>query len=323
MTEFTLDVHLSPDDLVTGLVRDVRAGLSSNPKWLPPKYFYDARGSDLFESITRLPEYYPTRAERSILESRADEIAAASYADTLVELGSGSSQKTRLLLDGLARAGTLRRYIPVDVSPTALEDAMKALSVDYPALSLHGMVGDFERHLGMIPSGGTRMFAFLGGTIGNLSPAERRTFLAAIRAGLGPGDSFLLGTDLVKDRDRLVRAYDDDAGVTAEFNRNVLHVLNNSLDADFEVEAFAHVAVWDEEREWIEMRLRSTRDQRVRIGSLELVVEFAAGEELRTEISAKFTRERIEAELGAAGFSLSDWWTDEAGDFALSLAVPA
>jgi len=298
----------------------VRAGLSAEPKRLPPKYFYDARGSELFEEITRLPEYYPTRAERSILEQRADDIAVASAADTLVELGSGSSQKTRLLLDGLARTGTLRRYIPVDVSSTALEEAMKSLSVDYPELRLHGMVGDFERHLGLIPSGGRRMVAFLGGTIGNLTAEERARFLTSVRSGLRPGDSFLLGTDLVKEPGRLVRAYDDLAGVTAEFNRNVLHVLNHSLNADFDVEAFAHVALWDAEQEWVEMRLRSTRDQRVTIADLGLVVGFDRGEELRTEISAKFTRDRIEDELTAAGFSLAEWWTDPADDFALCLS---
>jgi len=323
MPEFLLDVHLSPEDLVAGLVRDVREGLGATPKRLPPKYFYDARGSELFEEITRLPEYYPTRAERAILEQCADDMADASEADTLVELGSGSSQKTRLLLDGLARAGTLRRYIPVDVSPTALEEAMKALSVDYPELALHGMVGDFEHHLGLIPPGGRRMVAFLGGTIGNLTPEDRARFLAEVRSGLGPGDSFLLGTDLVKEPVRLVRAYDDSAGVTAEFNRNVLHVLNHRLGADFDTEAFEHVALWDAEQEWVEMRLRSTRAQRVTITELGLDIGFERDEELRTEISAKFTRDRVEAELADAGLALGEWWTDPAGDFALSLSRPS
>lgn len=322
MPDFILDVHLSPGDLRAGMVHDVRTGLSGHPKWLPPKYFYDARGSELFEAITRLPEYYPTRAERAILERRAEEIASAARADTLVELGSGSSQKTRLLLDGLAALGTLRRYVPVDVSPTALEDAMKSLSVDYPDLGLHGMVGDFEHHLGLIPSGGTRLVAFLGGTVGNLAPGERRAFFAAIRNGLAPQDSFLLGTDLVKDPERLVRAYDDAAGVTAEFNRNVLHVLNNSLGADFAPEAFSHVAVWNQQNAWIEMRLRSIHEQSVTIGDLGLSIDFGAGEEMRTEISAKFTRARLEDELAEAGFALAEWWTDPAGDFAISLARP-
>jgi L-histidine N-alpha-methyltransferase len=320
MTDFAIDVHLSPSDLRRSLIDDVRQGLSSSPKTLPPKYFYDARGSDLFEEITRLPEYYPTRRERAILEARADDIAAASGADTLVELGSGSSIKTRLLLDGLQRAGTLQRYVPVDVSPTALEQAMKVLAVDYPDVALHGMVGDFEKHLGLLPSGGRRMVAFLGGTIGNLAPAERLHFLREVRSGLVEGDTFLLGTDLVKSPDRLVAAYDDAAGATAEFNRNVLHVLNATLDANFDPRAFEHVAIWDEVNEWIEMRLRSRVDQSVLIGDLDLQVDFTAAEEMRTEISAKFTRERAEADLAAAGFELTQWWTDPAGDFALSLS---
>ncbi len=318
-----IDVHLTEDDLRASLENDVRDGLTAERKTLPPKYFYDARGSEIFEAITRLPEYYPTRRERRILHDRADEIAAESRADTLVELGSGSSVKTRLLLDGLARAGTLQRYVPVDVSPTALEGAMDALAADYPGLDLHGVVADFEHHLGLLPASGRRLVAFLGGTIGNLTPAERHAFLTDVRSGLVAGDAFLLGTDLVKDPARLVAAYDDAAGVTAEFNLNVLSVLNRTLHADFDPGLFDHVAVWDADEEWIEMRLRSRQDQVVRIRDLDLEVSFARGEELRTEISAKFRRDKVKSELAAAGYRLVRWWTDPVGDFAVSLAVPA
>ena len=317
-----VDVHLGPDDLATALEADVRAGLTASPKELPPKYFYDDRGSELFDAITRLPEYYPTRAERAILEAHADELAARSGADTLVELGSGTSEKTRLLLDALARAGTLGRFVPFDVSETTLVDAANAVSDEY-GVAVHAVVGDFEHHLDRIPGGGTRMVAFLGSTIGNLTPATRATFLAQVAAGLGPDDTFLLGTDLVKDPARLVAAYDDAAGVTADFNRNVLRVVNRSLGADFDPDGFAHVARWDPEAEWIEMWLRTDSARTVRIEALDLDVAFAPGEAVRTEISAKFRRERVEAELAAAGLALDGWWTDPAGDFALSLARPA
>ena len=317
-----VDVHLGPDDLATALEADVRAGLTASPKELPPKYFYDDRGSELFDAITRLPEYYPTRAERAILEAHADELAARSGADTLVELGSGTSEKTRLLLDALARAGTLGRFVPFDVSETTLVDAANAVSDEY-GVAVHAVVGDFEHHLDRIPGGGTRMVAFLGSTIGNLTPATRATFLAQVAAGLGPDDTFLLGTDLVKDPARLVAAYDDAAGVTADFNRNVLRVVNRSLGADFDPDGFAHVARWDPEAEWIEMWLRTDSARTVRIEALDLDVAFAPGEAVRTEISAKFRRERVEAELAAAGLALDGWWTDPAGDFAVSLARPA
>jgi L-histidine N-alpha-methyltransferase len=314
-----VDVHLSGDDVAAALARDVRAGLTASPKALPPKWFYDDRGSELFDQITRLTEYYPTRAERTILEARAADIAARSGADTLVELGSGTSEKTRLLLSALDDAGTLQRFVPFDVSEQTLRDAATAVAREYGCV-VHAVVGDFEHHLSEIPGGGRRIVAFLGGTIGNLEPDVRATFLAELAAGLGPDDTLLLGTDLVKDVDRLVAAYDDDAGVTAEFNRNVLHVVNRALDADFEPGAFEHVARYDPAQEWIEMRLRANRAMDVRVADLGLTVPFAAGEELRTEISAKFRREGVEAELGAAGLELVEWWTDPPGDFALSLA---
>lgn len=317
-----VDVHLGDDDLRAALRADVAAGLRSSPKELPPKWFYDERGSELFDEITRLPEYYPTRAERSILVARAGEIADVTGADTLVELGSGTSEKTRLLLDALASRDRLRRFIPFDVSEATLRAAAEAIEREYAPVDVHAVVGDFERHVRDIPREGRRIVAFLGGTIGNLDPAKRAVFLADVAADLEPGDSFLLGTDLVKDVARLEAAYDDAAGVTAAFNRNVLDVVNRALGADFVPGRFEHVARFETGPEWIEMRLRSTVDQHVHVPDLELTATFSAGEEMRTEISAKFRRERVEEELGAAGLALRRWWTDPAGDFALSLSSP-
>ena len=321
MSAAVLDVHLTTADAGEALRADARAGLTATPKELPPKYFYDARGSELFERITELPEYYPTRTERALLERSADGIATASGADTIVELGSGSSAKTRLLLDAFARAGTLRRYVPQDVSESALRGAMDELAGEYPALALHGVVGDFTRDLGGLPRGGTRMIAFLGGTIGNLLPAERAAFLAHVRSVLEPGEQLLLGTGLVIDPDVMVAAYDDAAGVTAEFNRNVLAVLNRELGADFDVDAFAHVARWDAEHEWIEMRLRAQRRMTVHVADLDLVVGFAPGEEMRTEVSAKFRLDGVQAMLADAGFAVSRTWTDPQARFALTLGT--
>ena len=316
-----VDNHLPVDFLSAALRADVLRGLTATPKWLPPKWFYDDRGSELFEQITRLPEYYPTRAERSILVERAAEIAAASRADTLVELGAGSAEKTRLLLDALRDSGALSRFVPVDVSEGALRQAAAAILADYPGLTVHAVVADFEQHLDRLPDGGRRMVAFLGGTIGNLVPDQRAVFLRSVRDTLTAGETLLLGTDLVKSPDVLVPAYDDAAGVTAEFNKNVLHVVDRELKADFDPDEFAHVAIWDAEAEWIEMRLRSLRDQRVRIELLNLDVSFARGAEMRTEVSAKFRREGVTTELDAAGFDLTEWWTDSEGRFGLSLAT--
>lgn len=316
-----VDVHISGTGLADALARDVRAGLTSSPKELPPKWFYDERGSMLFDEITRVAEYYPTRAERAILDAHAGDVAALTRADTLVELGSGTSEKTRLLLSALAEAGTLERFVPFDVSEQTLRDASDAVAREY-GVRVHAVVGDFERHLDTIPGGGRRIVAFLGGTIGNLPPVKRARFLAAVAAGLGPDDALLLGTDLVKAVPRLEAAYDDAAGVTAEFNRNVLHVVNRELDADFVPEAFSHVAHFDTHEEWIEMRLRANEPMDVRIRALDLEISFAPGEEMRTEISAKFRRPRVEQELAAAGLGLVEWWTDPAGDFALSLSRP-
>lgn len=308
-------------DLAKALRRDVQHGLTQSPKTLPPKWFYDARGSDLFDQITRLPEYYPTRTEASILQDRAADIAAASGADTLVELGSGTSEKTRLLLDAMRDSGALKRFIPFDVDPSVLRDAAGALHAEYPDIEIEVVCGDFEQDLGTVPKVGRRMVVFLGSTIGNLTAQPRAEFLAALADSMQPGDSLLLGTDLVKDVGRLVRAYDDSAGVTAAFNRNVLAVVNRELDADFDLDAFDHVARWNPEQERIEMWLRSTADQRVRIAQLDLTVDFAAGEEMLTEVSSKFRPEGVEAELAAAGLRRTHWWSDGAGDFGLSLAV--
>ncbi|MCO8270433.1 L-histidine N(alpha)-methyltransferase [Actinoplanes sp. TRM 88003] len=311
-----LEVHLDADDQERTLRADVVAGLTASPKRLPPKWFYDAHGSELFEQITELPEYYPTRAERAILTERAAEIARDTGARTLIELGSGYSTKTRLLLEALHPT----RFVPMDVSPSALEAAATRIALDFPALPVHGIVGDITRHLGFLPGADHRLVAFLGGTIGNFEPAERARFLADVRGVLRPGEHLLLGTDLVKSPRVLVPAYDDAAGVTAEFNRNVLRVLNHHLQADFDVDGFAHVALWNADQEWIEMRLRARWPMRVTIPALDLVVEFASGEEIRTEISAKFRREGVEKELTEAGFALSQWWTDPEARFALSLA---
>jgi L-histidine N-alpha-methyltransferase len=327
----TIEYRLPPDYRAASLRADALAGLTATPKSLPPKWFYDAQGSALFEKITELPEYYPTRAERSILAAAAAEIAELSQARTLVELGSGSSEKTRLLLSALRAAGSLRAYVPVDVSESALAGAEEALAVEYPGLAVHAVVSDFEQYLGLeqppsASGGGTaagpRLVAFLGSTIGNMVPAERAAFLRRVRASLRPGDSFLLGTDLVKDVGVLVAAYDDSAGVTAAFNKNVLSVLNAELGADFDLDAFEHVALWDAANEWIEMRLRSTTGQRARVRDLDLDVRFAAGEEMRTEVSAKFRRAGVEAELAAAGLAMRAWWTDADDQFGLSLSVP-
>jgi L-histidine N-alpha-methyltransferase len=309
-------------DLAAALRADVLDGLTSTPKELPPKYFYDDRGSRLFDEITRLPEYYPTKREREILDRCAGRIMEASGCDTMIELGSGTSEKTRLLLDAGVEAGSLRRFVPFDVSETTLRDAAAEIARDYPTLSVHGVVGDFDHHLGLLPGGGRRLVAFLGGTIGNLTPSERKRFLAELVTGFEPGDGLLLGTDLVKDVARLEAAYDDGAGVTAEFNRNVLLVVNDALGADFDPARFQHVAFFDLDNEWIEMRLRSRSTHVVSVPGCDgLRVPFEAGEEMRTEISAKFRRPGVESELNAVGLDLTEWWTDSAGDFALSLSV--
>lgn len=320
---FALSRRLPDGYFTDTLHTDVTKGLTGRPKTLPPKWFYDARGSELFEEITQLPEYYPTRTEHAILSRRCDEIAAATGARTLVELGSGSSRKTRLLLDSLLRHGTLESYAALDVSADALREAGEQLCREYPELQVTGCVTDLETDLGLPQAApGPRLVAFLGGTLGNLDGDARPVFYAALRAELRPGDALLLGADLVKDPGVLVPAYDDAQGVTAEFNKNVLRVLNRELGAGFDPDAFQHVSLWNEEEERVEMRLRSRRAQAVEVPALELTAEFEAGEEILTEIAVKFRRVPLTAELARGGFALSHWWTDEQGLFALLLAEP-
>lgn len=316
-----VEVRLDPSSARAALERDAREGLTATPKTLPPVWFYDDVGSELFDEITRLPEYYQTRTERALLEAHADEIAWSTKAETLVELGAGTATKTRILLDALRGAGTLRRYVAVDVAESTLRSAADLLAAEYPGLEIVGAVADFHQLEGLVADEGATLVAFLGGTIGNLEPAERRRFFSVLDLELRSHDALLLGADLVKDEGRLVRAYDDASGVTAAFNRNVLRVLNRELGADFDPERFEHVARYDAEHQWIEMRLRSTTRQDVRLDALDLELTFEAGEELRTEISAKFTPDGLRAELDASGFVV-DRVFGEGGDFALALAHP-
>jgi L-histidine N-alpha-methyltransferase len=314
-----IDSYLRGDSLES-IADDVRDGLSRDFKELAPKYFYDARGSELFDRITTLPEYYPTRCERAILNRWAPQIVALSEAEELVELGSGTASKTRAILFAMAGTGRLRRYVPMDCSESVVLDCADELTELYPGLEVHGVVGDFERHLEHLPDGERRLFAFLGGTIGNFYPEARARFLAYLRTLMGPTDHLLLGTDLVKDVEILEAAYNDSAGVTADFNRNVLRVINQELGADFDLDAFEHVAFFDPEACWIEMRLRSLRDQVVHVSGS--AVHFEAGEEIRTEISSKFTREQLAEEFEATGLGIEAFFTDPDGHFALTLASP-
>jgi L-histidine N-alpha-methyltransferase len=319
---YTIDVHLSPDEVRRQMRTDAVTGLQGEEKSIPPVWFYDERGSRLFEEITQLPEYYPTRAERALLEQHAPAIAEISKADTLVELGAGACDKTRVLLSALQNAGTLARYVPFDVSDGFLRDAATTLSDEFVALDIHLVIGDFHQHLAEIPTEGRRMVAFLGGTIGNLNPAQRARFLFDLNCTMSSDDSMLLGTDLVKDRGRLVAAYDDAAGVTADFNRNVLHVLNDQLGGDFDPGHFRHVALWNEEEQWIEMRLRAKEATEVSLAGAGITVRFDEGEDLLTEISAKFTPDKVKQELHEAGFVIEDMWGADDGEFLLTLAHP-
>jgi L-histidine Nalpha-methyltransferase len=320
-----IDSYVDGDGSLDTLADDVRDGLTRELKELPPKYFYDRRGSELFDRITTLPEYYPTRCERAILNRYAPQMAERSQAGELVELGSGTASKTRALLFAMAGRGALRRYVPFDVSDSVVAGCAAELVETYPGLQVHGVVGDFERDLERLPEsldGTARMFAFLGGTVGNLYPDERLAFLTRIRDAMQPADRLLLGTDLVKERDLLEAAYNDTEGVTAEFNRNVLHVVNRGLGADFEPDAFEHVAFFDEERSWIEMRLRASTPQTVGIEGAGLELELGAGEDIRTEISTKFTPGSVETELRGAGLALERFFTDPDELFGVSLSTP-
>lgn len=320
-SEPRIDVHLQPEDLDAALRADVRRGFTDEEAWLPPKWFYDDRGSELFDEITRLDVYYQTECERSILRERADEIVLASGADTIVELGSGTSDKTETLLAAFEARGTLRAFLPFDVSEATLRWSASVIARAHPEVRVHGIVGDLDHHLDRIPSEGRQLVAFLGGTIGNYDVAERADLLAAMAARMRSGDSLLLGLDLVKDPARLVAAYDDPDGITAAFDLNVLEVLRERLDAELDVSGWRHAAVWDPENERIEMRLHAIGPQRIHIPSVGVDRLFADGEAIRTEISAKFRRTGIEAELSAAGLDALRWWTDADGDFALVLAM--
>jgi L-histidine Nalpha-methyltransferase len=319
----SVDVQLAPDDLRLALRRDALIGLSARPKWMPPVWFYDDRGSALYEQITRLPEYYPFRAERALLRAMAGEIAGAARAEVLVELGSGTSEKTHVLLDAMDSCPTgVAGYVAFDVSEATLRSAARTVADEF-GIGVHAIVGDFHDHLAAIPDvGRPRLVAFLGSTIGNLDPEQRATFLGTVGGLLRPDDRFLLATDLVKPVERLVAAYDDSAGVTAEFNRNLLHVLNRELGAMFDVSRFVHVARWDAEHSRIEMRLRARGMNGVVVRGLGMRVDFADGEEMRTEISTKFTPEAVAGELATAGMAVVERWTDPAGDYLLTLARP-
>jgi L-histidine N-alpha-methyltransferase len=319
-----IDVCLDPQELTRIMAEEVRAGLTAPQKRLPSKYFYDARGSELFERITELPEYYQTRTELGILRSIADGLIADLATNELVELGSGSSTKTRVLLDAMERAHTLRRYLPFDVSAEMLQGSCVELLERYASSSVHAVVGDFQRHLGAIPPmEGSRLVIFLGSTIGNLEADERARFLGDVRRLLGERGSFLLGVDLVKDVRLLHAAYNDAAGVTAEFNRNILRVVNNGLDADFDPEAYRHIAFYDADKARIEMHLASEREQQVRVRKLGLQVAIKRDETIWTEISCKFTRQSTASMLAEAGLNLRQWYTDPEDLFALALASPA
>ena len=311
-----------PADFGAELAEDVRLGFTGDAKSLSSKYFYDTRGSELFEDITRLPEYYLTRAETEILEAHADDIVAAVRPSEIVELGSGYSVKTKLLIDAMRRADTGARYVPMDISEGALREAAMALCNYYPWLAVDGLVGDYFTDLDKVPRHGRRIVTFLGSTIGNYLDSERNRFFRSVRAVLEPGDALLLGVDLVKDVAALVAAYDDSAGVTAEFNKNMLHVLNRELDADFPIDEFAYVASWNPDLECIEMGLRATRATEVKIKLMDLVVSFAEGELLHNEVSCKFRRETIASELQTADLEIIGWYTDPANRFAMALASP-
>jgi L-histidine N-alpha-methyltransferase len=317
----SVETLLTPEDLRAQLCEDVLVGLGTAPRELPPKWFYDERGSLLFDRITRLPEYYLTRRERSILAAQAPAIARMSGADTLVELGSGTSEKTRLLLDAFSQRGQLRRFVPVDVSREVLERSAVAIAERYAGVEVTALVADFERHLAQLPAEGRRLAVFLGSTIGNLTSPHRAAFLSELAGLLTQGEGVLLGFDLVKSARRLEAAYDDADGVTAAFNRNVLRVLNGSLGATFKPALFDHVARYDRDESWIEMVLRARRRQRVEIEALGLEFELEAGEELRTEVSCKFTLARIREELMRAGLEPAGLWSDRSRDFAVCLAL--
>jgi L-histidine N-alpha-methyltransferase len=316
-----IDVILDEEERRASLYDKTFWTLRQSPREIPAVWLYDERGSQLFDEITRLPEYYPTRCEREILAQRAQEIAEQTGADTLVELGSGTSDKTRLLLDALTGAGTLERFVPLDVSEETLRASAHSVAEEYTSIGIHAIVADFERHLSALPDGERRLVAFLGGTIGNLDPAHRGKFLASVAALLQPQDAFLLGVDLVKDVARIEGAYNDPRGVTEAFVRNGFAAVNRALGADFSSERFDFSATWSPTEEWMDIGFFARSAHNVTIPELEVVIPFASGEYLRFEISGKFRRERLDSELRAAGLQVDAWWTDRNREFAVLLAT--
>ncbi|MGW3308108.1 L-histidine N(alpha)-methyltransferase [Streptomyces sp. NPDC001073] len=315
------DDALTARRLSAELRADARRGLTAHPKQLPPKWLYDARGSALFEEITALPNYYPFLSEMRLLADCSADIASATGARTLIELGPGAASKTCLLVDALSARGTLYDYVPLDVSASALGMAYAALSSAYPSIVVDPVLADFTTALELPPSTGPRLVIFLGGTMGNLLPEERAAFLRSVRSRLAPEDTLLLGVDLVKDPSTIVAAYSD--STTAAFSKNILARLNRELGADFDLDLFEHLAVWDAEAEWVEMRLRALKDVTVTLRQLDgLAVHFDEGEELRTEVSAKFRAAGLAGELAAAGLEMPRWYTAPDQFYGLALAVP-
>jgi len=315
-----IDEYLEDSGALPSLADDVRRGLTATSKSLPPKYFYDERGSRLFEQICGTPEYYLTRTEKALLESVAQRIIARVRPRDLVELGPGSADKARVLLDAMQRAGSLGRYIPVDVSPEIVQSSARALTQAYPGLRVQAVIGDFLQHLDKIPGGERRLVIFLGSTIGNLEHGPAVAFLRHLAEALEPGDAFLLGTDLVKSPEMLEAAYNDSQGLTRDFNRNILRVINRHLHADFQPERFRHVAFFNAQRQRVESYLESEVEQDVSIDALDLRLRFRKGERIHTEYSQKYTRDSVEELLRDGGMELLDWLTDPKGWFGLALA---
>ncbi|HXA43140.1 MAG TPA: L-histidine N(alpha)-methyltransferase [Candidatus Solibacter sp.] len=320
LAPITVAVHTIGRDSRQDLIDDVRRGLTQSPKVLPPRWFYDERGSDLFEKITELPEYYQTRTEYAILQRHADEIVSRTRAASIVELGAGSCTKSRVLIKAAKGKGTLSTFVPFDISESTIRRAASELVEEYTDLSIYCVTGVFDEHLTQIPRFGTQLVVFLGSTIGNFSAEETRAFLAEVRRLMQPGDFFLLGVDLVKAEASLQAAYDDAAGITAEFNLNLLARINRELSADFDLRAFEHVARWNAGMSRVEMYLRSLTEQRVEIPGAGLTVEFRAGELMRTEICTKYTRAGTEELLAGGGMEPVAWYSDPQERFGLALA---
>lgn len=315
----TVAIHTLGGTTRQDLLDDVVAGLSAPVKTLPPRWFYDDRGCELFELITDLPEYYQTRTEMEILRLHAGDIVAATGAAAIVELGAGACTKSRLLIRAARGAGTLWTFIPFDISETTIRRSAAALVEEFEDLTVYCVAGEFDKHLDQIPRLGSQLVVFLGSTIGNFGADQARRFLGGVRGLMQPGDAFLLGVDLVKGERELVAAYDDSQGVTARFNLNLLARINRELGGDFDIAAFRHEVRWNAEARRIEMHLRSLRRQSVTIPDADRAFSFEAGETILTEVCTKYTREDTVAMLEAAGLALREWYTDPAGRFALAL----